>query len=69
MTNQPRQFKHSDVVRAFKAAEAAGVRNATVRVHCPNGSIIHIGSGEQDETAATTPAATKVNKPRPRPAR
>ena len=44
MANQPQQFKHHHIVRAFKAAEAAGVRNPTVSVRLPNGTTIDIGS-------------------------
>lgn len=50
MTNQPRQFKHADVVRAFKAAEAAGVSNPTVQIRCRDGTEITVG-GKPDEPA------------------
>jgi hypothetical protein len=55
MANQPHQFKHRDVVRAFRAAEAAGVPNPTVQVQLPNGTTIVIGgAGAKPDAAAST---------------
>jgi hypothetical protein len=49
MVTRPLNFKHSDVRRAFRAAEAAGVRNPTVRVVCKDGTELHIaGAGRKD---------------------
>ena len=62
MTNQPRQFKHSDVVRAFKAAEAAGVSNPMVQIRCRDGTEISIG-GKPDETAAAIPKQASMPAP------
>ena len=46
VANQPQQFKHHQIVRAFRAAEAAGVRNPSVEVHMPNGTTLVIGGGK-----------------------
>ena len=54
MVNRPHQFKHRDVVRAFKAAAAAGVSNPSVQVRCPNGTVITIDSKPDAAAAATT---------------
>jgi hypothetical protein len=60
--NQPHQFKHRDVVRAFRAAEAAGVQNPTVQVQLPNGTTIVIGgAGGKPDAAAS--AISKVRQP------
>ena len=63
--NQPHQFKHRDIVRAFKAAEAAGVRNPSVQVQCPNGYVITI-DGKLDTAAAVMPKPGKVRSTSPR---
>ena len=50
MAAKPRSPVHKpDVVRAFKAAEAAGVRNPRVEIICPNGTVIAISSGKPAE--------------------
>ncbi len=59
MTNLPNQFKHRDIVRAFRAASAAGVTNPSVKVHCPNGTCITIDS-KPDETVAAIPKPAKA---------
>jgi hypothetical protein len=51
VTNQPHQFKHRDIVRAFRAAEAAGVPNPTVQIRCRDGTEITVG-GKPGEAAA-----------------
>ena len=66
MVNRAQPFRHHDVKRAFRAAVAAGVSNPSVEVRLPTGTTITIGSGKQDETASTTPAA-KANKPQLKP--
>jgi hypothetical protein len=53
MSNQPHQFKHRDVVRAFRAAEAAGVLNPRVEVRLPSGTVLVIGGAKPDATAPT----------------
>ena len=50
----PRQFRHHDVVRAFRAAEAAGVRDPTMRVRLPNGTLVIGGAGAKPDAAAST---------------
>jgi hypothetical protein len=45
MVNRPRDFRHHDVVRAFRAAEAAGVKDAHVKIHLPSGTVLHVGGG------------------------
>ena len=62
MANQPHQFKHRDVVRAFKAASAAGVSNPSVHVRCPNGTVITIDS-KPDAVTAVIPKSGKVRQP------
>jgi hypothetical protein len=51
MTNQPHQFRHRDVVRAVRAASAAGVQASEVKVVLPSGASIVI-SGRPNEAAA-----------------
>src|SRR5215471_7094054 len=43
MVNRPRDFRHHDVVRAFRAAQAAGVPNPSVRIRGVSGTEYHIG--------------------------
>jgi hypothetical protein len=59
VANQPHQFKHRDVVRAFKAAAAAGVSNPSVHVRCPNGTVITIDS-KPEAVTAVIPKSGKV---------
>jgi hypothetical protein len=59
VANQPHQFKHRDVVRAFKAASAAGVSNPSVQVRCPNGTVITIDS-KPDAVTAVIPKPGKA---------
>jgi hypothetical protein len=46
MVNQPHVFKHRDVVRAVKAAKAAGIDAGQVTVD-PNTGKITVGSGTE----------------------
>jgi hypothetical protein len=66
MANQPHQFKHRDVVRAFKAAAAAGVTDPKIEFQLPNGTTIVIGGGTGNKTnaAASTPNKTRPAAPR-----
>jgi hypothetical protein len=43
MVNRPRDFRHHDVVRAFKAARAAGVDNPSLRIRTPTGTEYFFG--------------------------
>jgi hypothetical protein len=63
MANRPNQFKHRDIVRAFRAAEAAGVPNPSVRFQCPNGTTITIDSNKPDKVAAVLSKPAKVRQP------
>jgi hypothetical protein len=56
MVNRAQPFKHSHIVRAFRAAEAAGVKNPSVAVHLPNGTTIDI-NGKPDATSGTKRAS------------
>jgi hypothetical protein len=58
MVTRAHNFRHADIKRAFRAAEAAGVKNPTIRVVCPNGTELHIGSAG-DKAGAATPATSK----------
>jgi hypothetical protein len=51
MVTRPHGFRHSDVKRAFRAAEAAGVRNPRIEVHLPSGGHFVIGSGGEGPEA------------------
>jgi hypothetical protein len=62
MANQPQEFRHHQIVRAFRAAEAAGVRDPTVRVVLPNGTEFHIGAGGKP---APPPVVAPKSKARP----
>jgi hypothetical protein len=68
MANRAQPFKHSHIVRAFRAAEAAGVKNPSVAVHLPNGTTIDI-NGKPDATAGAKRAAAAPAKPGLRKAR
>ena len=61
----PRQFKHSDVVRAYRAAEAVGVSNPTIHIRCPNGSVITI-DGKPDAAVAVPKHPSKPPPTSPR---
>jgi hypothetical protein len=63
MANQTQPFKHHHIVRAFKAAEAAGVANPTVEVHLPGGATIVIGGGKADKAAPAIPKFGKAQSP------
>jgi hypothetical protein len=66
MVGRPHQFKHRDVVRAFRAASAAGVPNPSVHVRCPNGTVITIDS-KPDAAASAIPKPGKAQPSRSRP--
>ena len=55
MANRPHPFRHRDVVRAFKAASAAGVSNPTVQIRCRDGTEITVAGGKPDEPPAAIP--------------
>jgi len=60
MVTRPHNFRHADIKRAFRAAEAAGVPNPVVRVVCPNGTELHIaagGAGSKKDAAPSKPRA------------
>jgi hypothetical protein len=59
MVNRPRDFRHHDVVRAFRAAEAAGVKDAHVKIHLPSGTVLHVGSGGEVPKALPKRSAQK----------
>jgi hypothetical protein len=60
MANQPQPFRHHHIVRACRAAEAAGVANPTVEVRLPTGATITIGSGKPDKAAPVIPKQVKA---------
>jgi hypothetical protein len=62
MTNQPHQFRHRDVVRAVRAASAAGVQASEVKVVLPSGASIVI-SGSKPNEAAAIPKQGKAPTP------
>jgi hypothetical protein len=66
MTNQPHQFRHRDVVRAVRAASAAGVQASEVKVVLPTGATIVISGGKPDKKQAR---AQPVSPRSPRVAR
>src|SRR5262249_13666372 len=43
MVNRPLDFRHHDVVRAFKAARAAGIDSPSLRIRTPGGTEYHFG--------------------------
>ena len=43
MVNRPRDFRHHDVVRAFRAARAAGVEHPSIEIHLPGGTRYVLG--------------------------
>jgi hypothetical protein len=64
MANRTHQFKHRDVVRAVRAAAAAGISNPrTVEVRLPNGTTIAVSGTDGRPAAAVVRPAVK-----PRPA-
>jgi hypothetical protein len=56
MANRPQPFRHHDIVKAFRAASAAGVSNPSVSVRCPGGATITIDS-KPDEAPGKRAAA------------
>jgi len=68
MANQSQPFKHHHIVRAFRAAEAAGVANPTVEVRPPTGATITIG-GKPDKVARAIPKRIKASSVSSRKAR
>jgi hypothetical protein len=64
MVTRAHSFRHADIKRAFRAAEAAGVRNPTVRVVCRNGTELHIGSADGElEAASSKPKRASSRRP------
>jgi hypothetical protein len=68
MANQPQPFKHHHIVKAFRAAEAAGVRNPMVSIRLPGGATIAIGS-KPDEAVIPKSGKTQPASSRKPPAR
>jgi hypothetical protein len=58
MPNKAQPFTHYHLVKAFKAASAAGVPDPVVRVSLANGTTIAI-SGKPGEAAAVIPKPDK----------
>jgi hypothetical protein len=52
MANSTHQFKHRDVVRAVRAASAAGVHASEVKVVLPTGATIVISGSNSDAVPA-----------------
>lgn len=50
MVGRPQSVQYRTIIRAFKAAEAAGVRNPTVRIEGRDGTVLTI-SGKVEEKA------------------
>jgi hypothetical protein len=46
MKSNLRDFRHHDVVRALRAAQAAGVANPSVRIRVPSGTEFYVSGGE-----------------------
>src|SRR5215471_9400883 len=46
MVNRPLDFRHHDIVRAFKAARAAGIDSPSLRIRTPGGVEYHFSGGE-----------------------
>jgi hypothetical protein len=62
MVSKPQAFRHHQIVRAFRAAEAAGVRDPTVRFVLPNGTQFQIAAsagGKPDAATVLKPAKTR----------
>ena len=51
MVNRPRDFRHHDVVRAIRAAQAAGLANPTVKIRVPSGTEYYVSGGEVEAPA------------------
>jgi hypothetical protein len=62
MANQPQPFRHHHIVKAFRAAEAAGVRNPSVEVRIPNGTVFTIGSKPDEVISAPLPNKPSVRR-------
>ena len=65
MVTRAHGFRHSDVRRAFRAAEAAGVPNPTVRVVCKDGTELHIaagGAGGKKDATPSKPRAPRTGR-------
>jgi hypothetical protein len=63
--NKTQAFRQHHIVRALKAASAAGMHNPTVTVQLlPAGASITISGGGKPGASVSTTPATKTNKPR-----
>jgi hypothetical protein len=49
MVNRPRDFRHHDVVRAIRAARAAGIESPSLRIRGPSGTEYYVSGGEVKE--------------------
>jgi hypothetical protein len=61
MVGRPSQFKHRDVVRAVRAASAAGMQASEVKVVLPTGATIVI-SGKPDKAAPAVKVRQRSGK-------
>ena len=46
MVNRPRDFRHHDIVRAIRAARAAGIDSPSLRIRGPSGTEYYVSGGE-----------------------
>src|SRR5262249_12371955 len=69
MAGRPREFRHHDVVRALRAAHAAGVANPTVRIRVPSGTEYFVGGEVTAPKKHTTAAVVRPLPPALRAAR
>jgi hypothetical protein len=60
MANRPRDFRHHDVVRAIRAAHAAGIASPSVRIKVPSGTEYFVGG---EVTAPKKHTIAAVAKP------
>jgi hypothetical protein len=62
MVNRPRDFRHHDVIRAIRAARAAGIDSPSVRIRTPGGTEYYFGGGEVKEAPPkkSTPLRAKL---------
>jgi hypothetical protein len=64
MVGRPRDFRHGDVVRAIRAAKAAGIDSPSVRIRTPGGTEYFVGGGSVEAPASKVrgKAASSVGK-------
>ena len=65
MANTSQHFRQHQITRVLKAAKAAGMKDPHVKVHLPNGTVLHVGGGGEVPEAPPKKPARAAGRKRP----